>query len=256
MADRAVLAKPAGDQQVAQASGDGQSKGGGLSDFASSVWSKTKEVAQAAKPYGEKALDAAKEAAQAAKPMGEKALEGAKDAGQKAQKFGKESGLTEDVTAIGKETINKYAKDGSKVVSDAKKGNYSGAAIGGAKIGLDVAVKAHLGPLEIIADKAPELVDRQAGRHLSREQAQQVHGATELVRKGSQIGKVVSGGPSGLADAALDQAKKSAKQEILNNPEQVQNGASTLADKAKGLFNDLKKRMPSGNTQPAEQSQH
>jgi hypothetical protein len=54
MADRAVLAKPAGDQQVAQASGDGQSKGGGLSDFAASVWSKTKEVAQAAKPYGEK----------------------------------------------------------------------------------------------------------------------------------------------------------------------------------------------------------
>lgn len=255
MADRAVLAKPAGDQQVAQASGESQAKGG-LADFASSVWSKTKEVAQSAKPYGEKALDAAKDVVHAAKPMGEKALEGAKDAGQKAQKFGKESGLTEDVTAIGKETINKYAKDGSKVVSDAKNGNVKGAVIGGARLGLDAAVKANLGPLEIIADKAPELIDRQAGRHLSREQAQQVHGATEMVRKGSQIGKLVTGGPSGLADAAMDQAKKSAKQEILNNPEQVPQTASNLADKAKGLFNDLRKRMPSGSTQPPEQSQH
>lgn len=252
MADRAVLAKPAGDQQVAQVSGDGQSKGGGLSDFAASVWSKTKEVAQAAKPYGEKALDAAKEAAQAAKPMGEKALEGAKDAGQKAQKFGKESGLTEDVTAIAKNTGKEYQRDGGRVLQQAKDGNYVGAALGAAKLG----AKAHLAPLEIVGEKAPELVDRQAGRHLSREQAQQVHGATELARKGTQIGKVVSGGPSGLADVAIDQAKKSAKQEILNNPEQIQNGASNLADKAKGLFNGLRKHLPSGNAQPAEQSQH
>lgn len=251
MSDRAVLAKPAGDQQVAQAGGESQSKGG-LADFASSVWSKTKEVAQAAKPYGEKALDAAKEAAQAAKPMGEKALEGAKDAGQKAQKFGKDSGLTEDVTAVGKETINQYKKDGQKVITDAKNGNYVGAAIGGAKLG----AKAHLGPLEIIGEAAPALADRQAGRHLSREQQEQVRAGTDLARKGKAIGNVVSGGPSGIADAALDQAKKSAKQEIINNPEQFQQGASTLADKAKGLFSDLKKRLPSGNTQPAEQSQH
>ncbi|MBK7840617.1 MAG: hypothetical protein IPJ49_23680 [Candidatus Obscuribacter sp.] len=113
-----------------------------------------------------------------------------------------------------------------------------------------------MAPLEIVGEKAPELVDRQAGRHLSREQAQQVHSATELARKGTQIGKVVSGGPSGLADVAIDQAKKSAKQEILNNPEQIQNGASNLADKAKGLFNGLRKHLPSGNAQPAEQSQH
>lgn len=251
MADRAVLAKPAGDQQVAQASGESQAKGG-LADFASSVWSKTKEVAQSAKPYGEKALDAAKDVVHAAKPMGEKALEGAKDAGQKAQKFGKESGLTEDVTEIAKKTGKEYQRDGGRVYQQAKDGNYAGAAWGAAKLG----AKAHLGPLEIIGEKAPELIDRQAGRHLNRDQAQQVHSATELARKGTQIGKVISGGPSGLADAAMDQAKKSAKQEILNNPEQVPQTASNLADKAKGLFNDLRKRMPSGSTQPPEQSQH
>lgn len=252
MADRAVLAKPAGDQQVAQASGEGQSKGGGLSDFASSVWSRTKEVAQAAKPYGEKALDAAKEAVNAAKPLGEKALEGAKDAGQKAKKFGKESGLTEDVTDIAKKTGKEYQRDGGRVIQNAKDGKYVDAALGAAKLG----AKAHLGPLEIIGEKAPELIDRQAGRHLSREQAQQVQGATELARKGTQIGKVVAGGPSGLADVAIDQAKKTAKDEILNNPDQVQSGAGKLADRAKGLFSDLKKRLPTGSSQPPEQSQH
>lgn len=165
---------------------------GGIGNFVTGLW--------------HKGGDMAKHLAEQAKPAAHSALEAGKDAVHKADKVATETGLKKDVTDAAVGTGNKYKNEGLGVVTDMKNGNYVHGALRASKL----AATAAAGPAAVVLDAGSQVADKQAGRHLSAEQAQQVHGAIGIARKGAELSHGGVPSVNSVTGIVTEQAKKTA----------------------------------------------
>lgn len=235
----------AGDKATAvlQKKGDSQApvqeerSSGGLSDFASKVWGRTREL-------GREAVDAAKpvvnDVVDAARPVVKDVTEAGKKGVQEIKKKDQEYGVSADVKAAARETADEYKRNPRKALTDA--------------------ARVAAGDPTVLIEKGAKVVDRQVERNGNADTRKHYKEGKQVAEQVAPIGRLAtgglaSGGVGGLTDIAADGVKKKAIDSVVKDPEGSADAAAGAGKKALSWLSGLKDKVVGGEKtteRPAE----
>lgn len=197
---------------------------GGLADFASKVWGKTREL-------GGKAVDAAKpvvnDVMDAAKPVMKDVTDAGKKGVQEIKKKDQEYGVSADVKAAAKETAEEYKRNPRKALTDA--------------------ARVAAGDPTVIIEKGARVVDRQVDRNGSADTKKHYKEGKQVAEQVAPIGRLATGGLGGVTDIAADGVKKKAIDSVVKDPEGTADAAAGAGKKALSWLSGLKDKVVGGD---------
>lgn len=191
---------------------------GGLSDFASKVWGKTREL-------GGKAMDAAKPVVRDVTDAGKKGV-------QEIKKKDQEYGVSSDVRAAARETADEYKRNPRKALTDA--------------------ARVAAGDPTVLIEKGARVVDRQVERNGNADTKKHYKEGKQVAEQVAPIGRIatgglVSGGAGGLADVAVDEVKRKAVDSAVKDPQGAADVAVGAGKKALSWLSGLKDKATGGD---------